>query len=92
MFAIQRNERVQDAVVDVARGPNLEFKSYSTLWHDGRHFCKDIIDKAMKTCDFEVACRYTNANGETYDHIGIIEDIVVITFRITPPTILLKAN
>ena len=72
-FQPKEVRETKDAVKDVARRPNLEFKSYSTLWHDRRHFCKYIIDKARRTCNSRVACRYTNSNGNTYDSIGIID-------------------
>ena len=50
------------------------------MWHEGRHFCTERIDSpARRTCDCSIACRMREG-GMLVGYIGVLEDILKITF------------
>jgi hypothetical protein len=61
------------------------------MWHDGRRFRKDLIDKTRRTCNSSIACM-VKEEGQLVDQVGILEDIIEIEFPRIPNIILFKGK
>ena len=82
---------VNERVKDFAKGFHMAFKRYSTMYHDRRHFRRELIDKARHTCDSSIACK-VNENDVLVNQIGVLEDIIKIKFPHIGDIILFKGK
>jgi hypothetical protein len=82
---------VNERVKDLARGFHMAFKRYSAMYHDGRHFRRELIDKARRTCDSGIA-RKVNEDDVLVDQIGVLEDIIKIKFPHIGEIVLFKGK